>query len=92
MAPYNPPITHYTELDVSSYSVDLLLCLVGKGGNGFYKLTDRLRLEYIWYDIDRKVVELWGSYSSLRHGAKDKLNKILKTIARKRDKSNAHIK
>ena len=87
MAPYEPPIAHYAQLDVSQYSVDTILCAVGKGGHGFYKLTDRLRLEYVWYDIDRKVIELWGSYSSLKYGAKNKLNKILQRFARKRDKS-----
>ena len=92
MAPYNPPIAHYSELNVSQYSVDMILCAIGKGGNGFYKLTDRLRLQYVWYDIDRKVIELWGSFSSLNHGAKGKMNKILQRIARNRGKPAASKK
>ncbi len=84
MAPYDPPIAHYAQLDVSQYPLELLLAVIGKGGQGFYRITDRLNLEYVWYDIDRKIVELWGSYSALKHGAADKLNKILKNAWEKR--------
>ena len=38
MAPYDPPNTHYAHLDVSSYDRNMILCMIGKGGQGFYKL------------------------------------------------------
>jgi hypothetical protein len=78
MAPYNPPIGHYSQLDVSEYSDDQMLTFIGKGGHRFYGLTSKLKLNYLWWDPDRKVVELWGSYGTLRHGAKEKLEGYLK--------------
>lgn len=77
MAPYDPPIAHYSQLDVSTYTDEQMLMAIGKSGKGFYNLTDRLGLNYLWWDKDRKIVELWGSFGSLQRGAKDKLDTIL---------------
>jgi len=77
MAPYNPPIAHYTQLDVSQHSDEDILYTIGKGGKGFYKFTSQLGLNYLWWDKDRKVVELWGSFGALNSGAKDKLASML---------------
>lgn len=79
MAPYNPPTgrAHYTELDVSEYPVEVMLTMIGKGGKGFYDITDYLGLEYLWYNDERKVIELWGPWESLRDGAKSKLLKLV---------------
>ena len=67
MAPYKPPNTHYSQLDVSSYSEEELFKFVGKNGKRFYWLTKFLDLSYIWYDKKRRVIELWGPYSSLQN-------------------------
>jgi hypothetical protein len=75
MAPYEPPIAHYSQLDVSKYSDEQILNCIGKGGKGFYHQTNKLGLNYLWWDKDRKVVELWGSFGALSSGAKDKLAK-----------------
>lgn len=83
MAPYNPPNAHYAHLDVSKYDENMILCMIGKGGQGFYKLTDWLKLEYVWYDADAKRIELWGSYDSLAVGARDKLAKSLDNFQKK---------
>lgn len=82
MAPYDPPIAHYSQVDVSMYDEDMILCMIGKGGKGFYKLTDYLNLEYVWYDQSRKVIELWGSFGALEHGAKEKLEKALESFSK----------
>ena len=74
MAPYDPPIAHYSQLDVSQYTDEQILSVIGKGGKGFYKLTSQLGLNYLWWDKERKVVELWGSFGSLSSGAKEKLS------------------
>tara|TARA_R110002072_G_scaffold84065_2_gene190560 strand:- start:2483 stop:2752 length:270 start_codon:yes stop_codon:yes gene_type:complete len=81
MAPYDPPNAHYSQVDVSMYEEDIILCMIGKGGKGFYKLTNYLNLEYVWYDQERKVIELWGSFGALEHGAKEKLEKALKNFS-----------
>ena len=78
MAPYDPPVNaHYTELDVSNYPEDFMWKAIGKEGKNFYDLTDWLKLKYLWYDENRKVVEIWGPYKSLAEGAKEKVSSVL---------------
>jgi hypothetical protein len=89
MAPYNPPIAHYSQLNVSEYTDEEMLAFVGKEGRRFYWLTNKLKLNYLWWDTDRKIVELWGSFGTLNHGAKDKLDEYFKTAARR--SSMAHM-
>lgn len=67
MAPYNPPNAHYSQFDVSPYDEEDIYKFIGNGGKRFYWLTRYLDLDYIWYDKERKVIELWGSYSSLQN-------------------------
>lgn len=67
MAPYAPPNAHYSQVDVSSYDEDTMFHFVGKSGKRFYWLTTFLDLDYVWYDNKRKVIELWGPFSSLAH-------------------------
>ncbi len=67
MAPYNPPSTHYSQMDVSMYEEDDIFKFIGKSGKKFYWLTRYLDLSYMWYDKQRKVIELWGPYESLQY-------------------------
>lgn len=83
MAPYEPPNTHYSQLDVSKYDKHVILSLIGKGGKGFYGLTNKLNLEYLWYDQDRKVIEIWGSFGALKAGAQQKLSNIINDFSQK---------
>ena len=62
MAPYTPPSSHYSQMDVSEYTEDEIFSFIGKTGKRFYWLTHKLGLEYLWYDKQRKVFELWGPY------------------------------
>jgi hypothetical protein len=68
MAPYSPPVSHYTQLDVSDYDEDTVFSFIGKNGRRFYWLTRFLNIDYLWYDKDRKVIEVWGPYESLLLG------------------------
>lgn len=77
MAPYDPPIAHYAHLDVSMFPEEHMLHCIGKDGIGFYRQTSRLGLDYLWWNQDLNVVELWGSFRSLKVGAKDKLKQWL---------------
>jgi hypothetical protein len=77
MPPYNPPIAHYSQLDVSQYTNEDILYAIGKGGRGFYKLTTQIGVNYLWWDKERNVVEIWGSFGALNSGAKDKLSSLL---------------
>jgi hypothetical protein len=67
MAPYSPPNTHYSQFDVSSYDENDIFKFVGRGGKKFYWLTKYLELTYLWYDKNRKVIEIWGPFSSLQN-------------------------
>ena len=80
MAPYNPPKDrcHYSELDVSEYDDGMMFFMIGKGGKGFYDITTSLRLDYLWYNTDRKVIEMWGNWDVFKNGARDKLKTIVK--------------
>ena len=73
MAPYDPPIAHYAHLDVSMFPEEHILRCIGKEGNGFYRQTSRLGLDYLWWNQELNVVELWGSFNALKAGAKEKL-------------------
>ena len=62
MAPYQPPSSHYSQMDVSEYDEDHIFSFIGKTGKRFYWLTRFLDLDYLWYDRERKVIEIWGPY------------------------------
>ena len=83
MAPYNPPNAHYAQVDVSAYNEKMILCMIGKGGQGFYNLTEYLNMEYVWYAQDRGVIELWGSLGSFKRGAAAKLEKALSDFSKR---------
>ena len=67
MAPYTPPNTHYSQLDVSAYSEEDIFKFIGQGGKRFYWLTKFLDLAYLWYDKKRRVIEIWGPFESLQN-------------------------
>ena len=62
MAPYRPPNAHYSQIDVSEYDEDHIFSFIVKTVKRFYWLTRLLELDYIWYDKERKVIEIWGPY------------------------------
>jgi hypothetical protein len=62
MAPYTPPTAHYSQMDVSDYTEKQIFSFLGKTGKRFYWLTQKLQLDYLWYDNERKVIEIWGPY------------------------------
>lgn len=59
---YNPPISHYSEMDVSEYDEDSMFKFIGREGKKFYYLTRVLGLDYLWYDKERKKIEIWGPF------------------------------
>ena len=85
MAPYDPPTDKsYTALDVSGYDHNMLLCLIGKGGKGFYGITRRLNIDYLWYDQYKRRIELWGDEHILDMGKSvHKLHRIVESFSKK---------
>jgi len=41
--------------------------VMGKGGDKLFRITDESKCQYIWVDIRRRVVEIWGRDESLPH-------------------------
>ena len=78
MAPYNPPDAHYSEVTVDSE--EKATKLLHSGGKMLYNLTKKLKLKYIWYDNERRVLELWGPYYAFASGAEAKLMKKLESL------------
>jgi hypothetical protein len=62
MAPYTPPNSHYSQMDTSDLTDDEIFAFIGKTGKRFYWLTQKLGLDYLWYDKERKVIEIWGPF------------------------------
>jgi hypothetical protein len=77
MAPYNPPSAHYAHINVSQFSPDFIWSLIGTNKKGFYDLTKKLNLRYIWYNEDQQRIELWGPYEAFINGAVNAVNKVL---------------
>ena len=73
MAPYEPPIAHYTQLSVPDIDEDTMFEFIGKGGHRFYNLTRDLGVRYLWYDKERKAVEIWGPYQAMLNDPSTKL-------------------
>jgi len=65
MAPYVPQNAHYVHLDVCEYLHEDLYSFVGRGGRRFYRLTRELGLQYLWFNPENKVIEVWGSYEAM---------------------------
>jgi len=61
MPPYNPPVTHYSQLDVSHVPEEDMYAFIGRRGRRFYWLTRFLNLSYLWYN-PKKSIEIWGPY------------------------------
>ena len=47
---------------MSDYDEDAIFKFIGKEGKKFYYLTRVCELDYLWYDRERKKIEIWGPY------------------------------
>lgn len=56
--------------------------MIGKQGKGFYHLTNYLAIDYLWYNNDKKIIELWGSENVLKDGAVNKLKEAIEANVR----------
>lgn len=79
MAPYNPPYGfYYSQVDTSPYDKDIIIKMIGKGGKGFYDITNYLKINYLWYNNEKNIIELWGqSVVPFRDGASEKMKFLL---------------
>ena len=67
MPSYNPPISHYSQVSIpENLDKKDVFKFIGKSGTNLIKLTEILDMKYIWWDINRNVIELWGSEKNHR--------------------------
>ena len=87
MAPYNPPDSHYGEVNAFN-SQSSNLKFIGPGGKNFIRLTKKLDLEYIWWNMERNVFEIWGSFKKIEFSVQY-LNSYMKTFHNKHCKGKS---
>jgi hypothetical protein len=55
---YQPPIGYYSQVECS-IPKRMMHKLIGNKGHIFNAITKQSRVDYIWYDNDRHVIEIW---------------------------------
>ena len=77
MAPYNPPNAHYAHINMKTANENLINTVVGYKGKGLYSLTKKAGLQYMWFNYETKILELWGPYKALKNGSMDTILKLI---------------
>ena len=89
MPPYSPPSSHYCEINAFNSQSDNLK-IIGPGGHNFKRLTTKLGIEYLWWNIERNVFEIWGEYSKMESSTQY-LNAYMHRFHNKHCKNNSKI-
>ena len=81
MPEYNPPSNaFYSEVPIPMYINPFKI--IGRGGKNLITITEESKCQYIWVDLRRKVVEIWGRESSLPLAISKVRRLIHKTLAK----------
>ena len=73
MPPYNPPVTFYREFK-GIEDTNIMFKVIGKNGKHFKYLTEKLGIDYLWWDRKRNVVEVWGPHKKLMSASEEIIN------------------
>ena len=65
MPPYNPPIAHYCHVSVANIPDEKILKCIGKSGYFFKKITKDCDANYLWWNKENKVIEIWGKHNCM---------------------------
>ena len=79
---YSPPVTFYSHVKALPREEDMYKFL-GKDGVHFKVLTNKLRLDYIWWNKEQNVIELWGAHKYLKRANKQMTLKLKAYIQEK---------
>ena len=80
MPPYDPPNAFYTEVPIPIYvNVNKLM---GRSGMYLKQITEKSGCQYIWVDLRRRVVEIWGREGALPKGIAMVRNRISRLAPR----------
>jgi len=81
MPDYNPPTNaFYSEVQIPMYINPFKI--IGRGGDNLIRITEESGCQYIWVDLKRKVVEIWGREETLAR-AIAKVRRMIHTILAK---------
>ena len=89
MPNYSPPNSHYCEINAFHSQSDNLK-IIGPQGRNFIRLTTKLEIEYLWWNMERNVFEIWGAYSKMNSSAKY-LNAYMHRFYDKHCKNNSKL-
>jgi len=76
MTEYSPPNTFYSQT-YGLFENEDMYKFIGKNGAHFKYLTTKLGVEYIWWNKNTNIIEIWGPHQKLKFAKKiiiDKLN------------------
>ena len=79
---YNPPNAHYTQVPCF-VEKKYIKNLIGKNAKIFNAITKAANVDYLWYDNNRNVIEIWGPENNLlnaKHRLIERMNKIQNDI------------
>jgi len=62
---YNPPNSEYVEINLKGVSKKKIFSIMGKGGEVFKKWTQEFNVQYIWFNVNKKVLEIWGDVNNI---------------------------
>ena len=62
---YRPPNTHYAHVTVGDIPDDVMDDIMGYKGAFFKAFTEVMKLKYVWWNKDSRVIELWGPFNRL---------------------------
>lgn len=66
---YTPPNTFYSQTKGLEDNEDMYK-FIGKNGAHFKYLTEKLGLDYIWWQQETNTIELWGPHRRLQYAQK----------------------
>ena len=72
---YNPPIAHYTEIKCD-LEENQIKRLIGRNGFFFNIITKASKVNYLWYDNQRRTIEIWGPMGCLAEAKTRLLDRI----------------
>lgn len=62
---YAPPVAHYRHLNVKDEWVDSIAKIIGKNGKHFINITKLTGCQYLWFNEEKQVIEIWGPHARL---------------------------
>ena len=86
MTDYSPPNTFYAHV-YGLFENEDMYKFIGKNGAHFKYLTEKLKLDYIWWNKEANHIELWGPHYRLNF-AKKIMNKKLEEYTAKKNKND----